>query len=178
MEVTRSGRLCFFPLFVAIFLVGSSLSQISINGDEQQIQRSQFREPFFFGTSTCSYQIEGGYTEDGKGRSNWDVFTYISGKIQNNENGDVANDYYHRYLEDIEIMQSLRVNAYRFSISWTRILPKGRFGNVNPKGIEFYNKIIDNLLLRGIEPFVTIFHADMPQIPENRYGGWLNHLIQ
>ncbi|KAH7512519.1 hypothetical protein FEM48_Zijuj12G0099200 [Ziziphus jujuba var. spinosa] len=80
--------------------------------------------------------------------------------------------------EDIEIMQSLRVNAYRFSISWTRILPKGRFGNVNPKGIEFYNKIIDNLLLRGIEPFVTIFHADMPQIPENRYGGWLNHLIQ
>ncbi|XP_048321905.2 beta-glucosidase 18 isoform X3 [Ziziphus jujuba] len=178
-EVMRC-QLCFFPFYLLFFFysVDSSLAQISINEDEQQIQRSQFPEGFFFGTSTSSYQIEGAYLEDGKGLSNWDVFTHIPGKIRNNENGDVADDHYHRYMEDIEIMHSLGVNAYRFSISWARILPKGRFGKVNPKGIEFYNKIIDNLLLKGIEPFVALYHQDMPQILEESYGGWLNHLIQ
>nr|XP_048321902.1 beta-glucosidase 18-like isoform X1 [Ziziphus jujuba var. spinosa] len=182
MEVMRC-QLCLFPFYLLFyfFCFDSSvyLAQTSINEDEQQIiQRSQFPEGFFFGTSTSSYQVEGAYLEDGKGFSNWDIFSHIPGNIHNNENGDVADDHYHRYLEDIEIMHSLGVNAYRFSISWARILPKGRFGNVNPKGIDFYNKIIDNLLLRGIEPFVTIHHVDMPQILEDRYGGWLNHLIQ
>ncbi|XP_048320740.2 beta-glucosidase 18-like [Ziziphus jujuba] len=176
----KSSLLCFL-LFIVVFfffLVGSSLAQFSINENEQQIGRSQFPQGFLFGTSTSSYQVEGAYLEDGKGLSNWDVFSHIPGNILHNDNGDVADDHYHRYLEDIEIMHSLGVNAYRFSISWERILPRGRFGNVNPKGIEFYNKIIDNLLLRGIEPFVTIYHHEMPQILEDRYGGWLSHLIQ
>ncbi|KAH7544180.1 hypothetical protein JRO89_XS15G0122400 [Xanthoceras sorbifolium] len=98
-------------------------------------------------------KIEGGYVDDGKGLNNWDVFTHIKGNIKNNDNGDVADDHYHIFLRDIEIMNSLGVNAYRFSISWTRILPKGRFGEVNPSGIRFYSNLIDNLLLRGIEPF-------------------------
>ncbi|KAG4971821.1 hypothetical protein JHK85_038242 [Glycine max] len=100
------------------------------------------------------------------------------GKIKKDENGDIADDHYHRYLEDIELMSSLGVNVYRFSISWARILPRGIYGDINPSGIMFYNKIIDNLLLRGIEPFVTIHHYDLPQELEERYGGWISPLIQ
>ncbi|KAF5930157.1 hypothetical protein HYC85_031030 [Camellia sinensis] len=125
-----------------------------------------------------SQMIEGAILEDGKSLSNWDVFTHIQGGQRNGANGDVANDHYRRYLEDIELVQSLGVNAYRFSISWARVLPRGRFGEVNPTGIMFYNKIIDNLLLKGIEPFVTINHNDFPQELEDRYGSWLSPLMQ
>ncbi|KAK8600398.1 hypothetical protein V6N12_050252 [Hibiscus sabdariffa] len=93
--------------------------------------------------------VQGGYLEDGKGLSNWDVFTHIPGNIKNNDNGDIADDNYHRFLEDTEIAHSLGVNAYRFSISWARVLPGGMSGEVNPAGIEFYNKVIDSLLRRG-----------------------------
>ncbi|KAI9093336.1 hypothetical protein K1719_027350 [Acacia pycnantha] len=148
------------------------------NGGEDTVHRSQFPKGFLFGTSTSSYQIEGAYLEDGKGLTNWDVFTHIPGKIKHNDNGDIADDHYHRYLEDIELMSSLGVNAYRFSISWARILPRGIYGEINAKGVMFYNKIIDNLLLRGIEPFVTIHHHDLPQELEERYGGWLSPLIK
>ncbi|CAK9325175.1 unnamed protein product [Citrullus colocynthis] len=116
--------------------------------EEEEIKRSDFPEHFYFGTATSSYQIEGGYDEDGRGMSNWDVFSHIPGKIKNNDTGDVADDHYHRFLEDIELMHSMGMNAYRFSISWTRILPEGRFGKVNRRGITFYNKIIDHLLLK------------------------------
>ncbi|RDX66008.1 Beta-glucosidase 18, partial [Mucuna pruriens] len=145
---------------------------------EDGISRSHFPEGFLFGTSTSSYQIEGAPFEDGRGLSNWDVFSHTPGKIKNDENGDIADDHYHRYLEDIELISSLGVNVYRFSISWTRILPRGIYGDINPSGIMFYNKIIDNLLLRGIEPFVTIHHYDLPQELEERYGGWISPLIQ
>ncbi|XP_057460635.1 beta-glucosidase 18-like isoform X2 [Actinidia eriantha] len=151
----------------------------SFNGVEgEDIKRSQFPDGFFFGTATSSYQIEGAYLEDGKSLSNWDVFTHINDGQRNGANGDVANNHYYRYLEDMEIMQSLGVNSYRFSISWARILPRGRFGEVNPTGVMFYNKIIDNLLLKGIEPFVTINHNDFPQELEDRYGSWLSPLMQ
>ncbi|XP_073220204.1 beta-glucosidase 18-like [Cicer arietinum] len=132
---------------------------------EDEISRSQFPKGFLFGASTSSYQIEGAAFEDGKGLSNWDVFSHTPGKINNNEN-------------DIKLMSSLGINVYRFSISWTRILPRGIYGNINPSGVMFYNNIIDNLLLRGIEPFVTIHHHDLPQELEDRYGGWLSPLIQ
>ncbi|XP_058779880.1 beta-glucosidase 18-like [Vicia villosa] len=145
---------------------------------EEDITRSQFPNGFLFGTSTSSYQIEGAAFEDGKGLSNWDVFSHTPGMINNDENGDVAIDHYHRYLEDIKLMSSLGVNVYRFSISWTRILPNGLYGDINPIGIMFYNNLIDNLLLRGIEPFVTIHHHDLPHELEERYGGWLSPLIQ
>lgn len=137
-----------------------------------------FPDDFLFGTATSAYQIEGAYLDDGKGLSNWDVFTRIPGNVPNGDNGDIADDHYRRYMEDIENLHSLGVDAYRFSISWSRILPKGRFGEINPSGVMFYNSIIDNLLLRGIEPFVTIHHNDIPQELEDRYGGWLSPLIQ
>ncbi|XP_044474047.1 beta-glucosidase 18-like isoform X2 [Mangifera indica] len=178
MELTGL-HISFLVLLLLLFHLFSSLSfDVFSNQNDEDVNRSQYPSGFLFGTSTSSYQVEGGYLEDGKGLSNWDFFSHIQGKIVNNDNGDVADDHYHRFLEDIEIMQSLGVNAYRFSISWARILPRGRFGELNPSGIMFYNNVIDHLLLRGIEPFVTIFHFDSPQELEDRYGSWLSPLIQ
>lgn len=142
------------------------------------IRRSMFPHDFIFGVATSAYQIEGAYLEDGKGLSNWDVFTHEPGNVPNEDNGDIADDHYHRYMEDIENLQKLGVDAYRFSVTWSRILPKGRFGEVNPSGVKFYNTIIDNLLLKGITPFVTIHHNDVPQELEDRYGSWLSPQIQ
>ncbi|KAH7653640.1 Beta-glucosidase protein [Dioscorea alata] len=139
---------------------------------------SQFPSSFLFGTATSSYQIEGAYLEDNKSLSNWDVFTHLQGKIEDGSNGDIACDHYHMYKEDIELMHSLGVNAYRFSISWSRVLPRGRFGGINPSGIQFYNKLINELLMRGIQPFVTLSHYDVPQELEDQYGAWLNAEIQ
>ncbi|KMS96727.1 hypothetical protein BVRB_8g200320 [Beta vulgaris subsp. vulgaris] len=98
--------------------------------------------------------------------------------IADKSNGDVATDHYHRYLEDVELMEDLQLNSYRFSISWARILPKGRYGNINLAGIKFYIKLIDTLLAKGIQPFVTLSHFDIPQELEDRYGGLLSHEIQ
>ncbi|XP_043722139.1 beta-glucosidase 18-like isoform X3 [Telopea speciosissima] len=142
------------------------------------LDRTQFPPSFLFGTSTSSYQIEGAYLTGNKSLSNWDVFTRLPGKIMDGSTGDVADDHYHRYMEDLELMHSLGVNSYRFSISWSRVLPRGRFGEVNSIGIEFYNKLIDALLLKGIQPFVTLNHYDIPQELEDRYGSWLNSQIQ
>ncbi|XP_077229296.1 beta-glucosidase 18-like isoform X1 [Tasmannia lanceolata] len=142
------------------------------------VHRGQFPDDFLFGTSTSSYQIEGAYLEGNKSLSNWDVFSHIPGKIKDGSNGDVADDHYHLYMKDIELMQSLGVNSYRFSIAWSRILPEGRFGKINSVGIEFYNNLIDSLLLKGIQPFVTLSHYDIPQELEDRYGAWLSSQIQ
>lgn len=172
----HSYYLCFL-LFLCFFSAHSVVRNCSGEEEEEDINRSQFPDGFLFGTATSSYQIEGAYLEDGKMLNNWDVFNHRQGSV-NGENGDVADDHYHRYLEDIDILNSLGVNSYRFSISWARILPRGRFGRVNPSGISFYNKILDNLLLKGIEPFVTINHHDFPQELEERYGSWLSPLMQ
>ncbi|MED6163280.1 hypothetical protein PIB30_078355 [Stylosanthes scabra] len=131
---------------------------------------------FLFGIGSSSYQYEGAYMSDGKGQSNWDNFTHGSGRylILDGSNGDIAVDHYHRYMEDIDLMEALKVNSYRLSISWARILPKGRFGKVNRAGINFYNTLIDVLLLKGIQPFVVLSHYDSPQEMEDRYGSWLS----
>ncbi|XP_042485313.1 beta-glucosidase 18-like [Macadamia integrifolia] len=142
------------------------------------VDRSQFPATFLFGTSTSSYQIEGAYLAGNKSLSNWDVFTHTPEKIIGGGNGDVADDHYHRYMEDVELMHSLGVNSYRFSISWSRILPRGRFGGVNPVAIDFYNNIINAILVRGIQPFVTLNHYDIPQLLEDRYGSWLSTQMQ
>ncbi|XP_074562426.1 beta-glucosidase 16-like isoform X2 [Curcuma longa] len=142
------------------------------------ISRSDFPPSFLMGTATSSYQIEGAYLEGNKSMNNWDIFSHIPGKIKDGRNGDIADDHYHRYMEDIELMHELGVNSYRFSISWSRVLPRGQFGDVNPVGIEFYNRLIDALLLKGIQPFVTLNHFDIPQELEDRYGSWLSSHIQ
>ncbi|KAJ4747033.1 Beta-glucosidase 16 [Rhynchospora pubera] len=138
------------------------------------LHRSQFKPSFLFGTGTSSYQIEGAYLEGNRALSNWDVFTHT----RDGSNGDIADDHYHRYMEDIDLMSTLGVNSYWFSISWSRILPKGRFGDVNQAGISFYNKVINAILARGIEPFVTIHHFDVPQELVDQYGAWLSSEIR
>jgi len=175
MKLTHS-HLCFLLIFCSS--VPSFVESFNEELLGEDIQRSKFPDNFFFGTATSSYQIEGAYLKDGKSISNWDVFTHTQAIKTNGANGDVANNYYNYYLDDIETMNSLGVNAYRFSISWARVLPKGRFGEVNPRGVIFYNKILDNLLLKGIEPFVTINHFEFPQELEERYGSWLSPLMQ
>lgn len=134
-----------------------------------------FPTNFLFGTASSSYQYEGAYNSDGKGQSNWDNFTHGGrGIVVDGSNGDIAVDHYHRYQEDINLLEDLEVNSHRLSISWARILPKGRFGEVNWAGIDFYNKLLDALLLKGIQPFVTLSHYDIPQELEERYGGLLS----
>ncbi|KAK7387786.1 hypothetical protein VNO78_22578 [Psophocarpus tetragonolobus] len=155
---------------ILLFLFICSLAPISLGFHHS----SPFPTNFLFGTASSSYQYEGAYLNDGKGLSNWDVFTHKPGVISDGSNADVTTDQYHRYLEDIDIMEAIKVNSYRFSISWPRILPKGRFGEVNFAGIDYYNRLIDALLLKGIQPFVTLFHFDIPQELEDRYGGWLS----
>lgn len=127
---------------------------------------------FLFGAASASYQVEGAWNEDGKGVSNWDVFSKIPGKTFEGTTGDVAIDHYHRYKEDIALMAEMGLESYRFSIAWTRILPDGR-GKVNQKGVDFYNRVIDECLKNGIIPFVTLYHWDLPQTLEEE-GGWLN----
>ena len=125
-----------------------------------------------WGVATASYQIEGGYREDGKGDSIWDVYCHTEGNIKHGDTGDVACDHYHRYKEDIALLKTLGVTSYRFSIAWTRVLPDG-IGKVNEQGIEFYNNLIDELLKNGIEPYITLFHWDYPQKLFEK-GGLLN----
>ena len=132
----------------------------------------KFPKDFLFGAASASYQIEGAWNEDGKGVSNWDVFTKIPGKTFEGTNGDIAIDHYHRYKEDIKLMAEIGIESYRFSVSWPRIIPDGD-GEINEKGLDFYNNIIDECLKYGIVPFVTLYHWDMPQVLEEQ-GGWLN----
>ncbi|MDW8274438.1 MAG: family 1 glycosylhydrolase, partial [Chitinophagales bacterium] len=145
-----------------------------IVSDDYQLKREDFGKDFVWGTATAAYQIEGAWNEDGKGESIWDRFTHTRGgkKIKTRENGDVACDFYHRYASDIELMKSMNIPAFRFSLSWSRILPNG-IGNKNTKGIDFYHRVIDKCLSLGIEPWITCYHWDLPQALQDK-GGWMN----
>ncbi|MCI7770274.1 MAG: GH1 family beta-glucosidase [Eubacterium sp.] len=138
-----------------------------------------FDKNFLWGTASSSYQIEGAFTEDGKGLSIWDTFSNKPGNIAHDENGNKACDHYHRYREDISLMKNLGIQAYRFSISWSRIFPDGIVkdsdGNIryNKAGLDFYDKIVNFCLENNIKPFITIYHWDLPQALEDK-GGWLN----
>jgi beta-glucosidase len=131
--------------------------------------------PFLWGTATASYQIEGAVSEDGRAPSIWDVFSHTPGKVERSETGDAACDHYHRYKEDIALMRKLGVQAYRFSISWSRVIPDGR-GKPNAAGLDFYDRLVDETLSAGITPFATLFHWDLPQALQE-HGGFANRNI-
>jgi beta-glucosidase len=130
-----------------------------------------FPEGFLWGAATASYQIEGAWDEDEKGESIWDRFSHTPGKVQNAETGDTACDHYHRYEDDVALMAEIGLKAYRFSISWPRVLPEGT-GPVNQKGLDFYGRLVDALLEKDIRPLATLYHWDLPQVLQDRFAGW------
>lgn len=130
----------------------------------------KFPPDFLWGGATASYQIEGAWQDDGKGESIWDRFSHTPGRVRDNDTGDVACDHYHRWREDVALMRDLGLRAYRFSIAWPRIFPTG-YGKVNPAGLDFYSRLVDELLAAGIRPFATLYHWDLPQALQDR-GGW------
>jgi beta-glucosidase len=134
-----------------------------------------FPKGFVWGSATASYQVEGAVKEDGRGVSIWDTFSHIPGKTHNGDTGDVADDSYHRYKEDVALMKDLGLNAVRFSIAWPRVFPTGT-GTPNPKGLDFYDRLLDELHKANITPYCTLYHWDLPQALEDR-GGWQNHDI-
>ena len=142
---------------------------------ETTLLKSDFGTGFKWGVAASSYQTEGAWNVDGKSESNWDHFSRLHGKIERGENADVAADFYHRYAEDIDQIKSMNFKVFRFSLSWPRILPGGS-GAVNQKGIDFYHKVIDKCLSSELEPWITIYHWDMPQVLELQ-GGWANREI-
>ena len=134
--------------------------------------RFNFPQGFLWGAATAAYQIEGGWNEDGKGESIWDRFSHTPGRVHAGDTGDVAANHYHRWGEDISLMQKLDLQAYRFSISWPRVIPAG-CGTVNLAGLDFYDRLVDGLLKADIQPFVTLYHWDLPQALQD-VGGWAN----
>ncbi|MEU4234567.1 GH1 family beta-glucosidase [Nonomuraea sp. NPDC026600] len=140
--------------------------------EEQTRAGLSFPTGFAFGSATSAYQIEGAVDEDGRGVSIWDTFARTPGRVLNGDNADVAIDHYHRYREDAQVMAELGLSAYRFSVSWPRIQPDGS-GPINQKGLDFYKRLTDELRQHGIDPWLTLYHWDLPQALEDR-GGWPN----
>ena len=135
--------------------------------------RITFPRDFVWGVAASAYQIEGAWKDDGKGASIWDTFSHTPGKVAKNQNGDIAIDHFHRWQSDLDLMASLGVKSYRFSIAWTRILPNGR-GAVNAQGLDFYERLVEGCLARGIDPVPCLFHYDLPQALQDNGGGWKN----
>ncbi len=132
----------------------------------------RFSDNFVWGVATASYQIEGAWQEDGRGPSVWDMCCQKPGFVKEGDSGEIACDHYHHMEEDVRLMRELGIRAYRFSISWSRVLPEG-VGSVNEAGLAFYDRLVDELKKNGIEPYVTLFHWDFPYALYQK-GGWLN----
>jgi beta-glucosidase len=155
-----------------------AMAGISANGEVYMSKAAldphapaSFPRGFVWGTATSAYQIEGAVDEDGRGRSIWDTFAHVPGNIADGSNADRAADHYHRYKEDVRLMKDLGAKAYRFSIAWPRAFPYGD-GAPNPQGLDFYDRLVDELLANGIEPYVTLYHWDLPLSLQDRFGGW------
>jgi beta-glucosidase len=139
------------------------------------MSQSRFPDDFVWGVATASYQIEGAVAEDGRSPSIWDTFSHTPGKTANGDTGDVACDHYHRWREDVALMRELGMQGYRFSVAWPRVVPGGT-GQVNARGLDFYDRLVDELLAANITPYVTLYHWDLPQVLQDR-GGWANRDI-
>src|ERR671930_190585 len=133
---------------------------------------TSFPDGFIWGASTAAYQVEGAVREDGRGPSIWDVFSHLPGNVSGEDTGDAACDHYHRWAADVALMRELGLSAYRLSVAWPRIQPEGR-GKPNAKGLEFYDRLVDGVLAADIEPWICLYHWDLPQDLEYR-GGWQN----
>ncbi|RDY01891.1 Cyanogenic beta-glucosidase, partial [Mucuna pruriens] len=180
MNMNMFPLLCILSLLVTLFITTTAHSEAAAPIlDVSHLNRSTFPPGFIFGTASSAYQYEGAAREGGRGPSIWDTFTHkYPQKIKDGSNGDVADDSYHRYKEDIGIMKHMNLDAYRFSISWSRVLPKGKLSaGVNQEGINYYNNLIKELMANGLQPYVTIFHWDVPQALEDEYGGFLSRHI-
>jgi len=136
----------------------------------------KFPKNFLWGSATAAYQIEGAAFEGGRTACIWDTFCATEGKVKNGDNGSVACDHYHKFKEDVKMMKKIGLPAYRFSISWSRLLPTGR-GEANPEAVKFYGSLLDELHKAGIKPLATIYHWDLPQCLEDEYGGWLDRKV-
>ena len=156
------------------FIYSGSLIAKAIQPDPD-LTKELFGSSFHWGVSTASHQIEGAWNVDGKGENIWDRFEMIKGKIKDHSNGQIACDFYHLFNNDLDLLKSLNFNDFRFSLSWSRLLPDGT-GRINDKGVDFYNQMIDKCLRIGIEPWVTLYHWDLPQLLEDK-GGWTNRDI-
>ena len=165
--MTRVSRRTFAGLLGAAAAAPSGRAIAAPMGPSEA---QRFPDGFLWGTATAAYQIEGAVDADGRGTSIWDRFAHQPGNTHHGETGDVADDHYHRYAEDIRLMQSLGVKAYRFSVAWPRVFPSGG-GAPNPRGLDFYERLCDGLLAAGIAPFCTLYHWDLPQALQDR-GGW------
>ncbi len=140
------------------------------------LRKEDFGNKFAWGVSTAAYQIEGAHLKNGKGFSIWDEFTQRKGKIINNANANISCDFYNNYHQDLPLMRAMNIPNYRFSISWSRIFPNGT-GIVNKAGVDFYNSVIDFCLELEIEPWITLYHWDLPAMNSKKKGGWTNREI-
>ncbi|KAG5250046.1 beta-glucosidase [Salix suchowensis] len=165
-----------FILILGLLASNVAIATTTPSREIRSLNRHSFPPGFIFGSASAAYQYEGAAFEEDKGPSIWDTFTHKSpDKISDHSTGDVAVDQYHRYKEDIKIMKDIGLDSYRFSISWPRILPKGKLsGGVNKQGIEYYNNLINELLANGLKPFVTLFHWDTPQALDDEYSSFLS----
>jgi beta-glucosidase len=152
-------------------LGGAALSSLPTLSAPAAAAHYSFPREFVWGCATAAYQVEGAVAEEGRKASVWDTFSHTPGKVQNGDTGDVANDSYHRYKDDVQLLKSLGVKAYRFSIAWPRVIPAGT-GAVNEKGIAYYERLLDALAAAGIQPYATLFHWDLPQALQDKFGGW------
>jgi beta-glucosidase len=163
----------------ALAAAGAALPQTLTAGTKPEhnaVAGFSFPKDFWWGAATASYQVEGAAAEDGRKPSVWDTFSKTKGRTVNGDTGDVACDHYHRYKDDVKLLAELGVKHYRFSIAWPRIVPDGR-GAVNEKGVDFYKRLVDELLDHGIMPHATLFHWDSPQALEDKYGSWRSREI-